>query len=57
MATEYQIKILEQKLASMKQDEQGKYDSHYYALFNKIKNLKKEMLRQDTKSWEDYLAK
>lgn len=57
MATKYQIEILDKKLAEMKPDANGKYDKHYYALFNKIKQLKKEMKRQDTNSWQEYLAK
>jgi len=57
MATEYQIKILENKLAMFKPDARGKYSSEYYALFNKIKNLKRQMTKQvKYKNWNDFLA-
>jgi len=57
MATEYQIKALENKLATMKPDSNGQYSGAYYALFNKIKTLKKDMVKQvKFKQWDDFLA-
>ncbi len=57
MASEYQIKVLENKLAQYKPNERGIYPSNYYALFNKIKALKKEMAKDiKIQKWNDFLA-
>ena len=57
MASEFQIKALENKLATFKPDVQGKYPKEYYALFNKIKNLKSQLTKQvQDKRWNDFLA-
>lgn len=57
MATDYQIQALEKRLKEMKPDDTGKYSASYYALFNKIKNLNKQIKKESNKSWEDYLSK
>lgn len=57
MATQYQIEVLENKLKTFKPNERGIYEPAYYALFNKIKKLKKEIqLQLKDKRWNDFLA-
>ena len=57
MITEYQIKALENKLATIKPDANGKYPPAYYALANKIKALKTDLVAQiKNKRWNDFLA-